>query len=313
MLGIKVMVLWLLASFALNGAGACDAQRGAGKAPQASQTNQQKAPANQKPQSDSAALGDLKMMAQGQQSRLSNPFIVAARDSDSYAALRKLVAELPSLDKGFFESNMVVAAFLGERRTGGYGVSFKRTGDGGLRIDETTPPKGNMTIQVITTPFAVAALPLKSNESLAIDAGAAWRAAARTFRVRGGEFQMSGGIAGRTEKYEITGIIGVMREAELVTLLFDLKGKGSAKARALKGAASGIVQADGSIAVNRLGAATFVDQPADDLRLKGMLTERKLSLTYESIPGRIADGYNGRGSLEAEAAATRPQKEKSSN
>lgn len=305
MLGIKLAALGLLASFALNGAGACEAKKGAGGVTQANQANQQKAPESRKPQEpvEGAPLSDLKILAQGQQSRVSNAFIVVARDSETYAALRKLVAELPELEKGFFASNAVVAAFLGERRTGGYAVSFKQSGDGGLRVEEIKPPKGSMTIQVITTPFAVAALPLKANSSLAVDAGATWRAAARPFRVRSGEFQMSGGIAGRTEKFEVVGLVGLMREGELATLLFDIKGKGSTKPRALKEVASGIVQSDGVLKVKGLGAGTFVDQPSDALRLSALISARRLSVTFESIPGRIADGYNGRGSLEAESAA----------
>jgi hypothetical protein len=59
-------------------------------------------------------------------------------------------------------------------------------------------------------------------------------------------------------------------------------------------------------------AGSFVDPPADALRALGLFTENeaRLSLTFESIPGRIADGFNGRGTLSATAASPAPVKNK---
>jgi hypothetical protein len=245
---------------------------------------------------------------------VSNAFIAVARDADTYAALRRLIPNLPEVDKEFFNSNLVVAAFLGERRTGGYSVRFRRAGDGALRIEETRPPKDAIVTQAITTPFSVASVPVETQGSVAIDAGEAWRAMIRPYKIMEGEFTMSGGIAGRTEKFGLAGGIGVMREGSLATLLFDLQGKDGAKLRQLRDAASGVVQSDGRLAVGHLGAGSLVTQPADALNATGTFaeSERTLSLTFSSIPGKVRDGFNGKGSLKAEATGPAPQKRKSS-
>jgi hypothetical protein len=245
---------------------------------------------------------------------VSNAFIAVARDAETYAALRKLASGLPEAEQDFFSSNLVVAAFLGERRTGGYSVRFTRASGGTLRIEETTPPKDAMVIQVITYPFSVVAVPGGSQESITLEPGNTWRAMTRPYQVRDGEFTMSGGIAGRMEKFAIAGSIGVMREGNLATFLFNLQSTGAAKSRALKDAVSGLVQADGRVTITNLVAGSFVDPPADALRATGLFAENenKLSLAFESIPGRIADGFNGRGTLNAESTAPAPQKKKAS-
>lgn len=315
MLSIKAGILVGLLSIALNGVPACDAKKSGG-VQNSNQAGNAGAPVNRQPEQrdEAGASVDVKTLVQGQHSRVSNAFIAVARDAETYAALRSLIPNLPETDKDFFKSNLVVAAFLGERRTGGFNVRFRRAVDGSIRIEETTPPKGSMSVQVITTPFSVAAVPVKTEDSVAVDAGDAWRAMARPYRVTEGEFAMSGGITGRTEKFGLTGSLGVMREGNLATLLFDLQSKDGAKRRALKDAASGIVQSDGRIRITHLGAGTLVDQPADALSATGMFAENegRLSLTFESIPGQVRDGYNGTGNLKAEAASPAPQKKQPS-
>jgi hypothetical protein len=105
-----------------------------------------------------------------------------------------------------------------------------------------------------------------------------------------------------------------MREANLVTFLFNLQSKDGAKPRVLKDIASGVVQADGRVRVDNMNAGSFVDPPADALRATGLFAEneKKLSLTFESIPGQIADGFNGRGTLNADATSPALRKNPSS-
>jgi hypothetical protein len=316
MLSIKAGMVAVLLSFVLGGEASCDAKRG-DDAKNANQTANASVPVNRQPEKpgDGAAKDDLKPLVQGQHSPVSNAFIAVARDAETYAALRKLVSNLPEQGQDFFKSNLVVAAFLGERRTGGYSVRFTRAGNGALRIDETAPPKDAMVIQVITYPFSVLALPVDEQGSIALEPGDAWRAMTRAYQIKDGDFSMSGGIAGRTEKFAIAGSIGVMREGNLATFLLNLQSKGGAKSRALKDAASGLVAADGRITIANLGAGSFVDPPADRLRAAGGFAEneKRLSLSFESIPGRIADGFNGRGTLNAEATAPAPQRKKAPN
>lgn len=315
MLSIKALMLGVLLSFSLNGAASCDAQK-KGNAPDSNQSGKTGAISNNQPekQERGAVKDDLKRLAEGQHGSVSNAFIAVARDTEAYGELRKLVSSLPEQDQNFFESNLVVAAFLGVRSSGGYGVRFMRAGNGALRVEETRPPKGSMTIQVITYPFAVVAVPSSNQESLALEAGETWRIMTRPYQVRAGDFTMSGGITGRSEKFGIAGSIGVMREGNLATFLFNLQSKDGAKPRSLRDVASGVVQTDGRVRIASMSAGSFVDAPADALRPTGLFAENenKLSLTFESIPGMIADGFNGRGTLNAEAAAPAPGKNKSS-
>ena len=318
MFSLKALVLTLAMAFALNGAGACDAKKsGAGNSNRSTNSNLSAnagAPVNSQPevQDEDAQKAPLKTLSQGQQSGVINAFIAVARDAETYTALRGLVPNLPDVDKEFFNSNLVVAAFLGERRTGGYGVQFKRTSPGILRVEETRPPKDALVTQAITTPFSVVVLPVETQGSVAIDAGEPWRAMMRPYKVSDGEFTMSGGFTGRSEKFGLAGSLNVMREGKLATLLFDLQSKDGQ--RRLRDAASGVVQPDGRLNVGHMGAGSLVTQPADALNATGTFaeSEKTLSLTFGSIPGRVADGYNGTGSLKAEATAPAPQKRRSS-
>jgi hypothetical protein len=299
----------------LNGVDSCDGKKSGGEQ-NSNQSGNASAPVNRQPEKPDggAVKDDMKQLAQGQHSSIINAFIVAARDAETYGALRKVVTNLPELDKNFFESNLVVAAFLGERRTGGYSVRFTRTGGGSIRVEESTPPRDSMSAQVITYPFSVVAVPVNNQEPVAVEPGNAWRTMTRPYQVKDGEFTMSGGIAGRSEKFGIAGNIGVMREANLASFFFELQSKGGAKQRSLKDVVSGLVQTDGRIAIGKLSPGSFVDLPADAIRATGAFNanENELSLAFESIPGTVADGYNGRGSLNAGATAPAPKKKASS-
>lgn len=314
MLSLKAVVIVLLLSLASNGAGSCEAKKSGGNQ-NSNQSASQSVNVNRPEQSGEGAVSDeLKTLSEGQQSAVSHAFVAVVRDAEAYAALGKMVSKLPDVDEDFFQSNAVVAAFLGERRTGGYSVRFNYNRDGRLRVEEKSPAKDAMTTQAITTPFSVIAVPLGSQQSLALDMGNAWSASVRHYRVTSGEFTMSGGIAGRSEQFGINGDIGVMREGNLATFIFNLQGKDVTKPRAWIDAASGLVKSDMSLRIEHLGVGSFVDRPADVLRATGLFTakENRLSLTFDSIPGRIADGYNGGGNLQAEATAPAPKRNKSS-
>ena len=63
--------------------------------------------------------GELKTLAQGSQSSITDPFVAVIRDDATYAKLRKMEPSLPKLETDFLRLNVVVAAFLGTRNTGG--------------------------------------------------------------------------------------------------------------------------------------------------------------------------------------------------
>jgi hypothetical protein len=225
---------------------------------------------------------------------------VVARDPKVYGELRKLVPSLPNLLDDFFNGRAVVAAFMGERNTGGYSVQISSGPHGSIRVAANTPPKDAMVTQMITAPFKVVSVP--TQPSLAIEAEEAWQGSMRTYRIKSGGFSMSGGFAGRTETFNLTGDIQVMREGKLVTLLFDIKSSGAEKQRVLREAATGVSE-KGSIEVWRVGAGSLIEVPHSDFSVRGGFSDKKSQLELEliSLPNMMSDGYGGRGVLQAEA------------
>ncbi|HYY58559.1 MAG TPA: protease complex subunit PrcB family protein, partial [Pyrinomonadaceae bacterium] len=208
------------------------------------------------------------------------------------------------------DRSAVVAAFLGQRRTGGYGVEITRAADGTVRVAEKTPPKGSMTTQVLTTPYEIVSLPVEDETPLKLDVDKAWREGARPYKVTSGEFTMSGGFAGRSENFRLEGNLMVMRHANLATLVFDLKSAGGTKARELKEAATGVVRAGEEVRLARFNAGSLVEPPANLLSAKGQFSDNEsgLTLAFESLPSTVADGYQGTGRLSAVATGPPPAK-----
>ena len=119
---------------------------------------------------------------------------------------------------------------------------------------------------------------------------------------------MTGGIAGIQEKFPLQNSVQVMREAGLATFWFTMPGLGTARNRSFHEVATGVVQISGPLVINRMSADLLVNQPNPGLKAIGAFTdgESKLSLSFESLPTVIADGYSGRGSIEAEILKSRP-------
>ncbi len=262
---------------------------------------------------------EIKVLAEGTQSRMNDAFVAVARDPATYAALKSaLAASLPEMGGDFFKSHAVVAAFLGQRNTGGYGVAVTRTGEGGIRISEKRPPKDAMVTQAFTTPFQVVSIPVGEQARFNLEMDNLWKEAMRPYRINEGTFEMTGGIAGRREQFQLGGDIRIAQYGNLVTFAFELKGTGGAaerlvpgKERLLPGVATGVKEGDGRVRIARLDAGSLVEEPNDGLRATGQLrdNESKLSLTFEPLPSSIADGFSGAGRLEAVATAP-PKKRK---
>src|SRR5215475_4196405 len=109
------------------------------------------------PQSEKGdiATGELKVLAEGFQSSITDTFVAVIRDEETYSELVKIERSLPDLAGEFFESHVVIAAFLGQRNTGGYSVEIRRQSSGQLLIGDRVPGKGMMVPQMITSPFKV--------------------------------------------------------------------------------------------------------------------------------------------------------------
>lgn len=248
--------------------------------------------------------GEIKELAAGGYGTVREPFIYLARDAQTYAGLRELNDKLPELGAGFFKSNAVVAAFLGQRRSGGYGVRITRAG-GGLRVSEQTPPKGTMVTMALTAPFQIVSVGVQDESPLTLELDAAWQEAARPYKVGAGEFTRTGGFTGRPERSPLRGDIRIMRRARLATLFFALEGTGAEGAHTLQDTASGTVAPDGTLTLARLDPGSFVPPPRHPLQVQGEFGpgENTLTLKLEVLQLKVNDGYGGQGTLEASATA----------
>jgi hypothetical protein len=264
--------------------------------------------------------GEIKVLAEGGYSQVNDAFVAVARDVETYAAIRELAKGLPDMSADFFQHNAVVAAFLGQRRTGGYSVRITRAPDGKVQVEQDSPSKGAMTTQALSAPFKIVSVPTGESEfrfenTLTLELGGAWQASLRPYRVTAGEFRMFGGFAGRSESFSLSGELRVMREGSLATFVFDVKGNGAKKERVLQEVATGLVQKNNQLTIDYLEAGTLVDKPRSALHAQGSFTgkEESLSLSFDSLPSNISDGYGGEGKLEAAATAPAPQKTKPSD
>lgn len=312
MLRIKTSVVVLLLSLGMNGGGAagCGTKRNGAK-PDVKQAENKNMPVTAEDRSVKEAVnGEIKVLAEGAYAKVNVAFVAAVRNLETYGALREAAANLPPLDEEFFSKNIVVAAFLGQRPTGGYGIQIARTKDNRLRVSPTSPPAGSMTTQALTAPFKIVSVQITEERPLPLEIDPAWNGGMRPFRVSAGDFTTGGGFAGRIERLQLAGEIRVSRLGKLVSFIFDLKSSGGKKARALQDAATGIVGADGRISGAVVDAGSLVDFPRSPLGIKGNFAENedKFSLSFESLPSNVADGYSGQGKLEAAATAPPPKK-----
>jgi hypothetical protein len=315
---MRSIITIALLSLALNGAGAvgCDSRQSdsAQEVKQSGNKSASEATATPGREMNKDMSGEMKVLAEGGQSGVSDAFAAVARDAETYAQLRELAGQLPEMSADSFRTNVVVAAFLGRRNTGGFGAQITRADNGALRLSETAPPKDAIVTQALTTPFKVVSVPVTNDQPLTLEMEGEWKSMTRPFRVSTGNFTVTGGIMGSAEDFRLEGEIGLMRQGKLATLFFDLKAAGEKKTRDLKDVATGIVQPDGGIKIARMTGGSLVSPPPTSLRADGKFTdgENNLALSFESLPSNVADGYQGRGKLEATAAAPPPRKRKPS-
>jgi hypothetical protein len=246
---------------------------------------------------------DIKVLAEGFHSKITKPFVAVARDAETYAALTTLDENLPKLDADFFKESVAIAAFLGERNTGGYSVDIRANAIE-ILVLEKKPGKGVMVPQMITSPFKIVALKGATNSAVRLNlfADDSWRQAAPSYRVTSGKFTMSGGFAGTSEEFGLEGPIGVMRAGNLVTFSFRVIGSETKKRRLLVECSTGLVDSDGNVKINRMSADSLVNPPNSGLAGTVTFSEegRKFALIMISRPSLVADGYSGRGTIEAE-------------
>lgn len=311
MSGIRTSIILALLSLVANGAAAAGCGTEQQSAQQNRQSNNQIVDRSSTPSREKGNVdNDIKILRQGSYTLVSEAFVAVARDAETYQELRRLDDNLPILDAGDFNGTAVVAAFLGQRRTGGYGVQITRGANGAVRISEKRPPQGAMTTQALTAPYKIVSVPIENERSLQLDLDPAWRASQRPYKITSGDFTMSGGFAGQSENMRLEGGFSTMRHAALATFIFDVKGAGGTKPRELKEVSTGIVRDGGALGLARFNAGSLVEPPANLLKAKGEFTagENELTLELESLPSTVADGYRGTGRLAAKASGPAPPK-----
>jgi hypothetical protein len=266
----------------------------------------------QKPEAPKGeTVKEIKLLSEGQLSPVADPFIAVARDVDTYSELRSSLKNLPDLDSDFFKSSAVIAIFLGTRNTAGFDVEISSS-SANFVIKEVPPPSDAMVAQMISRPFKVVSVPHKPGAPILLDFGKPWQDFSRPYKVSTGEFNMSGGIAGKQESYKLEGDITIIRFGSLGTVALSLRSAGSKKMRNLRDISTGVFQTDSAITIKRLSPGTLLDQPYSPFqaRLNFLEPQKKVQLDLMSTPPAVNDGYSGLGRLEGTTDKPAPQRRK---
>ncbi|HEV8139481.1 MAG TPA: protease complex subunit PrcB family protein [Pyrinomonadaceae bacterium] len=243
--------------------------------------------------------GDLKVVAQGSHSAITDPFVAVVRDEATFAELAKLEPSLAKLTVDF-RTNVVVAAFLGQRNTGGYSIDMTRSANGEIQVAEKSPGKDVMVPQMITAPFKIVSFTVAGTSPVRILAGEAFRKTTQLFRIDKGSFTISGGFAGRSQTYSLAGKIQITRLDNLITVGFAVVSTGAGAERSLRDVATGVVT-DNSFSIARMSRGSLVDPPTADLRVTGkFLDANRLTLDLDTGGAVVADGFQGKGTIEAQ-------------
>jgi hypothetical protein len=257
---------------------------------------------------------EITQLADAQHGPIAESFLFVARDAVTYEFLRQLVGTLPEQNDQFFAANAVVAVFLGQRRTSGFGIDIVRTADGGVRIIESKPPKGTRVKMVLTAPLKVVAISIGRNEPLVLSLDDTWKVALRSYRVVTGEITITGGFAGRKKNLQVGGVIGKMRVGELATFMFDVQSSDDKIDHRLVDVSSGKVNPTDKIVLNHLDAFGLTGAIQTPFRVSVEFTkeEQEMTLLLQTIaPTNIADNFAAVG--EMKAALISPEKIPSKN
>lgn len=237
------------------------------------------------------------IISEGSQSKVVKPFIFVARDAENYSLLKNMVGDLPPVQTIDFKNYAVVAAFAGEKNTGGYTVNFKPTRKG-IFISLRSPSKGDFVTQMLTQPYKVALISAEEERPVQFDFSADWKKYARNYGVVDSRFGYSGGIVGIKKNFNAAGTVSVWTYGNYTTVYFNLRGTRRNSALRLEDFASGNLIGN-KISLSKLDAGSFVQTPRPPFEVSGTLNERRLSLKFNSLETRYLDGFTGEGNLRA--------------
>jgi hypothetical protein len=291
MFGVKILAALVLAgSLITGGSSSC-------------RSSKAKSQSNSMNQTDNGPAADLQVIAEGSVSPVKSPFVGVIRDAETYATLRGISPNLPELNQQYFQSNLVIAAFLGERNTGGYSVAISRESSGQIRINEKAPRKDAIVTQMITSPFKVVSLALNGTAAVQLSLDERFKQNAQLYRISEGTFTTSGGFAGRSDSYQLNGKLQVTRLYPLMTIGFAIVSSGVTRERTLRDVATGLVK-DGELVIGRMNHGSLIDTPSGDLQVRGRFAEgNKLLLELNTGPVTVPDGYAGKGTIQAQLVA----------
>ena len=242
---------------------------------------------------------NMKIIAEGSAGKVTAPFVYVARSAAGFENLRALVADLPAADEIDFNKSAVVAAFAGEKRSGGYAVKIGQTG-AAVNVAETAPPPDALTTDALTYPFQIAVVPTADNAALDVNIPADWRQSARNYKITGGSIDYAGGIAGIMKTQPVEGTIRILTAGDLISLVFDFAGKEAAnKDKKISQTVSGTFSG-GNIIIERFDVGDFSEGPKPPDSISGTLEDGKLNLKFTPLPTNIRDGFTAEGNIQAE-------------
>jgi len=299
-LGVLVLV-WVLWDGSLSALG-CNLQK---RKPLPQGSNSTGKPIPNHEEGGRVTNGQITELASGNHSTIFDSFVLVARDPKTYEALRAASTSLPEQKAEFFKTNVVVAAFLGQRRTSGYSVEIMNGADGNLRIVEHSPPKGTMVKMSLSAPFKIVAIPVGADEPIVLALDETWKKRLRSYRVTSGQLSVTGGFAGINQKRQLEGMIGVMGAGGLKTFVFDMRSQAGGETKHLNDAASCVVKEPGQVSLPRLNSSTLTGAVQSPFQVTGEFLdeERELRLNLQTADSpHVSDNFTATAQLIAVAA-----------
>jgi len=301
-------LLMMLLSFAVVSAVECNRQQPKTANQQQSNRTEPGSLSNQGAKEKPVTMdGEVKQLAAGAHCTVFESFVFVARDEQTYQALNGLQLKLPAQSADFFQSHAVIAAFLGQRRTGGFSIEIWPDAAGQIHIGERVP-KGMVTM-ALTAPFKIVAIPVQAGAPLTLALDETWKERLRSYRVANGQLTVTGGFAGINQSSSLTGTIQIMHEQSLATCFFELKSNGK-KQTELRDVASGSVSEAKQLTLTNFDSRALTGAIQSPFKATGQFANdnQELSLNLETVPSpHISDNFSATGSLTATAITPRPK------